>query len=72
MVLYFTNTGSTLDGEAASIAIPKTYTRSDIYLIKAAFLNFAKRVPDHVYVYVVLFSIIAFYNHRKMKEVSNI
>ena len=34
-----------LDGEAASIAIPKTYTQSDIYPIKAAFFEFRKSGP---------------------------
>ena len=34
-----------LDGEAASIAIPKTYTQSDIYLIKAVFFEFQRKGP---------------------------
>ena len=34
-----------LDGEAASIAIPKTYTQSDIYPIKAAFFEFRTNGP---------------------------
>ena len=34
------------------------FGRSDLYLIKGVFFNFAKVVHDHVYVYVVLFSIV--------------